>query len=232
MLQASSKIKKDCKNYNRGIITTIINNYYRSNNSDFLVSYSKPLNQMKQVILPLLFLLPFAGISQLDTSSKKYNVRKCKWGMTQAQVKETESLKPFKADDKNLYYNVEVDGYKFKLSYEFESDKLVSATLIYDQTHLDKQTFWNTFEKIGEKLDGKYGNHTDLTKWRNDRFKNSESSYGYAASKGDVSFNHVWHTDKTTISLIMSGEDYEIMLSVVYRDSNHESKETEFKPQP
>jgi hypothetical protein len=30
----------------------------------------------------------------------------------------------------------------------------------------------------------------------------------------------------------MSGEDYEIMLSVVYIDSNYESKETEFKPQP
>src|SRR5689334_3161098 len=128
---------------------------------------------MKQVILPLLLLFPVFAISQLNTSSKDYNVRKCKWGMSQLEVKATETLKPYLEEKNKLYYKVEVDGYKFVLSYEFDSEKLNSATLIYDETHVDKQTFWHNFEKIGEKLDGKYGRHTDLTKWSDDRFKNN-----------------------------------------------------------
>ncbi len=187
---------------------------------------------MKQVILPLLFLLPFAAKCQQEASSKDSDVRKCKWGMTQAEVKAAESLAPYMVEKNKLYYKVEVDSYKFILSYEFESEKLIRATLIYNETHINSQSYWNNFKRIAERMDGKYGEHTDLTKWSSDLFKQDERDYGFAVSNGDVSFHYAWYTDKTKISLIMSGEDYQVVLGVVYKDSNHETKETEFKPKP
>jgi hypothetical protein len=155
------------------------------------------------------------------------DVRKCRWGMTMDSVRKVETGKPYSAISVNntLSYKVEIDGYHFTIAYYFDKGRLFQCVMLYDEKHSNTETFYDNFLRISKKLESKYGDYEDRTKWKSTLFKDDESKYGLAAADGEVVFIRVWETTSSLIFLTLHGDNFECSMGLVYKDVLHVDKD-------
>ena len=103
------------------------------------------------------------------------------------------------------------------IGYYFVEDKLYSTRYIFNDKHSNKNDYVSDFKKINEILIDKYGEPDDTdTIWKNDLYKNRPQDYGLAVSIGHLVYYSSWKNDETTITLLLSGNNYKIQHNVQY----------------
>ncbi len=159
-----------------------------------------------------------------------YNFRKTKWGMSIAQVKSSEPLKVVKEDKDLLVYKTIVIGKNVFLVYIFVDNQLVRARYVLAESHTNKNDFISDYNDFKEILTKKYGKpKQDETFWRNDLYKDDYYHWGTAISLGHLVYLSSWETQDTEITLILTGENYDISCIVEY--SSKKLREIEKKAQ-
>lgn len=56
-------------------------------------------------------------------------------------------------------------------------------------------------------------------------YKDNSEDWGFAISLGDLAMISQWFTDTTEIGLTLSGDNYEIIFGIIYRDINYEKED-------
>ena len=134
---------------------------------------------MKKNVSILLIILCILTVSTLILFAKeaKYDFRKTKWGMSKEQVKKTEDKKPDFEDNTILSYEVMINEKYFECVYLFLEDKLYGSRYLFFGEHTNKDLYIDDYEEMKELLIKEYGKpKVDKVKWKNDLFKNLESS--------------------------------------------------------
>jgi len=134
---------------------------------------------VKKNVSILLIILCILAISTLILFAEevKYDFRKTKWGMSKEQVKATENKKPDFEDNTKLSYEVTISEKDFECAYLFLEDKLYGSGYLFFGEHTNKNLYIDDYEELKEILTKEYGKpKIDKVTWKNDLFKNLESS--------------------------------------------------------
>ena len=134
---------------------------------------------MKKNVSILLIILCILAVSTLILFAKeaKYDFRKTNWGMSKEQVKTTEDKKPVFEDNTMLSYEVTISEKDFECAYLFLEDKLYGSGYLFSGEHTNKNLYIDDYEELKEILTKEYGKpKIDKVTWKNDLFKNLESS--------------------------------------------------------
>jgi len=134
-------------------------------------------------------------------------------------------------EDKNLLvYKTSVIGKDVFVVYFFIDNQLTRARYALAESHSNKNDFIADYKDFKKILTKKYGNPSeDESLWRNDLFKDNYSEWGTALSIGHLVFFSTWKTNNTEISIILSGENYNISCIVEYSSTNLKEIETKAK---
>ena len=156
--------------------------------------------------------------------------RKANWGMTKAQVKQTETSEILKETDELLSYKSELAGYKSLVIYIFAGDKLTRAKYSIIEEHSNKNDYMTDYNSIKGMLEKKYGTPKDDEKvWKNDLYKEDYSQWGFAVSLGHLMYYSSWENDRTSIFFLLNGENYELKTVIEYTSKELGSVEDEMR---
>lgn len=169
-------------------------------------------------------LLTLMNIPSVSAASINPDFRNVAWGMSRDQVKTLETLPLDEERREGLsYYDFKIDNKECALIYLFtNADELKSATYFFLSKHTTLNDYLDDHEDLRKLLIEKYGQPIeDGPHWTNKQYFEEPEQYGLAVSKGHVEFLSVWETDRTTIKLIIDGENYKIRLSIFYLAKQH-----------
>ncbi|MFC1476728.1 hypothetical protein ACFL5S_02065, partial [Fibrobacterota bacterium] len=155
-------------------------------------------------------------VDELKTSTTD-DFRSVRWGMTVAQVKQTEKLKLLEEEMESLKYDYTLIGMKCNILYHFKAGKLASARYTIQQKHHDPALFNKDFVSLKKHLRLMYGAPATIQdNWGNDQFKSDESKWGFAVSIGFLTRLVTWRTGETKVALQMEGQNHEIFINIKY----------------
>lgn len=184
------------------------------------------------IAIALLSLLSVAAAAQ---DQDGYDFRKTRWGMTPAQVKASETLKPEEEAPETYFsntitYSTKVVGRPVKLVYYFINDELAGTAYTFQTIHSENNPYINDFNEVNKILNSKYGEPLQESKiWERDTYKNSPKDYGLAVSVGDLTLQNIWKTKTEYITLKLTLQNNNIMLGVMYISAAHNNLMYELK---
>ncbi len=144
--------------------------------------------------------------------------RKCNWGDGVEDVKATESAEPDEFLDDLLLYEFHVGGFPVSATFHFVNGLLHLGMYRFKQEHTDDNKFIDDFESLQTLLTSKYGKPKEITDvWLNDLFRDDNEKRGTAVSRGDHVIFVKWNDDETSITLQLTGDNYEIRMAAIYR---------------
>jgi len=180
---------------------------------------------MVNTIILLLFLLVSSDLISQEKIQKN-DFRNSRWGMKKDKVLSTEKNKPKDAGTRGQYfialYTGVIAGMEADYLYWFLDDVLVQGAYILKEKHSNKNEYINDYNKLKEILTRKYGSpiKSDL-RWFKDLYKDRPQDYGIAVSTGHLGFESKWKTDRTLIRLTLKGDNYKLILDLLYKSKLH-----------
>ena len=151
------------------------------------------------------------------TGHDPYHFRRCRWGMTSDQVRESETAELIKESEEGLIFKGRVSRYPCLMAFIFAQGRLVRAKYNLLGEHVSPNDYFDDFEHLQGILVRKYGEPVDQKQhWLDDRLREEEESWGKAVALGHLVFWAGWQTEATEISLMLRGEDQRILLEVEY----------------
>jgi hypothetical protein len=162
-----------------------------------------------------------AVAEKMEKEARQEDFRGAKWGMSPAQVRETERKKP---DDEsqtgakmNLYYHDTISGLPSDVLYIFAYDELVRAKYLLRVKHSNDNEYIRDYDKLSEALMEKYGSpkSKDVV-WKNDLYKEDPQHWGIAVALGHAVFYTTWETSATVIFLYLDGDNFKIDFGIEY----------------
>ena len=116
--------------------------------------------------------------------------------------------------------------------YYFVNDKLWKGVYIFSETHTNKNKYIEDYLSITKILKKKYGDPTETdVLWSNDLYKNDYSDWGFSVSMGYTTFYSQWKTENTSISIILSGNNYKLSHKLAYESTIYSAEFEESKNQ-
>ena len=148
----------------------------------------------------------------------QFDFRKTRWGMNKSQVKKTELESVIEVDDNDLLaYSGVVANMNAYIIYYFVNNKLVRAAYSFLAEHTNNNKYITDYGNLKKTITQKYGTPIiDEQVWENSMFKDDESAWGNAISFGHLYYSSDWETDTTLIRLILSGDNFEVLLVTGY----------------
>ncbi|MGE5549452.1 MAG: hypothetical protein ACM3ZC_02850 [Bacteroidota bacterium] len=147
-----------------------------------------------------------------------YDLRKIRWGMSMAEVQAAEGREPvFRNDEAMAYAGISMAAHSFDLAYYFNDDRLYQAIYIWSDKSFGAKECFTVFDNLKELLNAKYGpSLRDDRIWRNNLYRDDPDSWELAVTTGSLSCYAFWETERTAITLILTGKNYEVSLMVGY----------------
>jgi hypothetical protein len=164
---------------------------------------------------------PWSWVIAQSAAQKNPDLRKVKWGMTQAEVLATEPTKPSNShqDQGRLfltYGDIKLVNLDARLVYIFVSDKLLRAKYIFVTEHTNKNDFLEDYFNIDDGLNDKYGKAKMNADWKNQLYLDDKSQWGFAISLGHLALKTRWENPRTKIGHYLDGENYQITHQIEY----------------
>ena len=180
---------------------------------------------MKKVCVIILFIVIMGSVLNAQ------DFRKANWGMSKKQVKETEKIKDIYSEKEDvIVYISTLAGYKCMIGYIFTKNKLARAKYSFLEEHTNKNDYILDYDKILELLKKKYGKTLEENDyWKNDLFKDKYSDWGTAISIGHYLKYAKWEDEKTNVTTLLNGENYDISHVIEYSSKNLREVEQEDK---
>lgn len=178
---------------------------------------------MKNLILFVLAFLIFCSTNGQD-------FRKANWGMSPSQVKSTESLEIIKEDNDVLAYKTTLADFDAYVVYIFAGNKLTRAKYIITETHSNKNDYISDYNTLKSLLQKKYGTPVEEEKyWKDDLYKDDYSDWGFAVSLGHLIYYSTFKNENTDVTIMLSGENYEIDNVIEYTSKSLGNVEQELR---
>jgi len=156
--------------------------------------------------------------------------RSIEWGKNPQVVKESEKLELLSEDDGLLMYETDISGLKLIVGYLFTSDKLTTGRYLSNDNHSNKNDYITDYKLLKNLLEKKYGSPLeDEIVWKNDLYRDDYSEWGFAISLGHLYYYSKWSNNSSDITIILSGENYEITLLIEFKSKNLKDFEKEEK---
>ena len=127
-----------------------------------------------------------------------------------------------------IEYGVLICAY---LAYYFTEDgRLYSTRYILTEPHSNEDLYISDYEKIRSAITKKYGEPLlDFDSWSDE---DKESYYkgreGTALEYGYLSYYTIYSLEETTISMIMSADNYEVSTTITYESKNLDPGEADY----
>lgn len=151
------------------------------------------------------------------SESSNAGFRKTTWGMDRTEVIASENNDDYEEGENFLGYSGQIAGLPCTIRYVFVRDSLVRGKLAFTVQHANNNDFLDDFEKLKGMLIKKYGcPGEDETVWKDDLYKDDYNERGMAVSCGHLVNLAKWDLGETQISCELSGDNYEIELSIHY----------------
>ena len=157
------------------------------------------------------------------------------WGDTQETViaKEGNPLLSSEMTNRDvtyIAYNTTVAGKKAILAYYFSDQGLFTVRYILQESHSNENMYITDYEAIRSAITKKYGDPLfDFESWQDD----SKKSY-YANRKGDalsygyLTYFTMYSLERTSISMQMSADNYEISTNIQFESKNISFAEADY----
>jgi hypothetical protein len=151
--------------------------------------------------------------------AEEYNFRNTKWGMTQDEVKRTETLKISTATKDKLKYNLVMYQWKTNLNYYFGANGVLNSAEYNFFNHIPAIINANALDQMGvalyhslqSDLIQKYGQpQEDNTIWTNESFKSLPENLGAHIAQGHLILLTLWETNRTIVALSCK-RDYQFL---------------------
>lgn len=128
-------------------------------------------------------------------------------------------------DGDTLWTTASVAGKDADIFFAFENNQLVQGVVSFSEKHSNDFSYISDFETIKELLVEKYGEPVeDDEAWLNDLFKDDPMDYGLAVAAGHLIYRVIWETSDTQITLLLTGDNYDIMHFISYSPLGYEVK--------
>lgn len=145
--------------------------------------------------------------------------RDVRWGMTLLEVQRTEQAEYLGYHERQLIYSVEVAGMPGLLAYRFRQTRLDRAHYLLEPRTIVNDLWFEDFARLARLLEEKYGPPAaQEERWLNDRYRADPGSWALAVSVGDLRLGRRWVTDRTVVTLLLSGDEYKMSLGLEYAD--------------
>lgn len=175
--------------------------------------------------------------------SAQPDFRKAAWGMSESQVRSTESNAPAASDQSNgdlilRYDSLRLASLDCRVIYVFNHDRLVRAKYMFETEHTDLNDFIRDFKAIEPLLLEKHGKPSaERAIWEDDSTQLEPKSYldqdraspasilpsdpfvGLAVSLGHLRLYAQWEGARTAVVHALSGHDHQIIHQVEYRSA-------------
>ena len=158
--------------------------------------------------------VPAAPQSSVQQSSRKEtHFRKASWGMSEQQVRASESATYVASNDIELLYRGEVAGMPANICYFFQKGALIGGTYVLIPMHLNNNQYIEDYATIKEILRKQYGKPgKDETKWKDNLFKDDPNYRGTAVVMGELVLSASWETEASEILLVLSRDNLGVKL--------------------
>jgi hypothetical protein len=155
--------------------------------------------------------------SQPSTPNNEIGFRKAAWGMNRDQVIQTEGREDVEEGANYLSYAGQVAGLSCSILYIFVEGTLVRGKYFFNVSHSNDNDHLSDYSTLKEMLIKKYGRPLEDEKlWKDDLYKDDYQEWGLAVSSGRLTMYAKWEKSETEIALILSGDNYQIDLSIEY----------------
>ena len=180
---------------------------------------------MRRIAFVIAFVVVLAGATQAF-AEESFDFRNTRWGMSQAQVRASESGKPFQEFENaaGFIYDKNVAGMKCSIAYVFVANMLVRARYTFHEEHSNPDQYIVDREKLHNILSKKYGdpdNDETIFIANKEYYSRNRDKIGRGFATGDINRRSFWHTAWTDIYLYLSGDNYRNELFVEYRSRSH-----------
>lgn len=179
-----------------------------------------------------LFILLLVLVTSSESIAEDFTFRNTKWGMSIDEVKQSEKLKVAQEDNELLGYKTRVIDKDVLLAYIFVNTKLVRAKYVLAERHTNSNDYLIDYNDFNSILTKKYGEpEEDKTIWRNDLYQDDPSEYGTAVSVGHLLKYAKWQTLSTSITSILTGENFNVTVGVEFQSKKYGELENKSKEQ-
>jgi hypothetical protein len=158
-----------------------------------------------------------------DTAETSYehDFRSAEWGMSPEEVRRSEPGLT-RVQPGTLAATDTVAGFPVRVYFEFVDDKLVKGYHYVLLSHPGWNPYVDDFERLKSYLADQYGKpDSDLVLWEEGALRSDRSGWGRAVAVGDLQLRAFWTLPETEITLLLTGEDYQIGLGTVYESRRH-----------
>lgn len=156
---------------------------------------------------------------ETDEMPVNYDFRSTTWGMSKDDVINAEGVQPDASNDSSLVYlNENICGLDTTVYYSFNNNELIGGMYLIQESHTNENAYIDDYNNLKKALILKYGEpDADNINWKDDLWKDDPQDYGLAVSLGDLTYVSTWDLPNNLIGLILSGDNYEISLIIIYR---------------
>lgn len=166
----------------------------------------------------------------LTVSAFSQDFRKATWGMSLSQVKSTETNEVVKETSELVAYKTTLAGFEAYAIYIFAGNKLTRGKYLITENHSNKNDYISDYNSLNELLKKKYGEPTEnQTYWKNDLYKDDYSDWGFAVSLGHLLYYSTYKNSNTEITIMLSGDNYEIENVIEYTSTSLGKVEEELR---
>lgn len=152
--------------------------------------------------------------------------RDADWGMSKAEVKETEGQKLLQEKPGTLYYTDTFQGYQMYVVYKFqqEKDQLMEGQYILQEDLPGPEQYIQAFQDVETALTEQLGEaKIDTTLFQSKEYMGNSGKYPEALSEGDIRFQTMWENENSkVISQLWNGQ--KIRLAVQYVSKEFQEK--------
>lgn len=138
------------------------------------------------------------------------------WGDPIAEVQATETMDFEVEVGHMLYYKGSVANLPTTLVYQFTEGRLTRANYVFKATHYIPATYIDDFDRVQEILVRNYGEPNAQGVRYHLPAQDVFPELSYAIIRGELELYSEWHTDRTSITHVLSGEDFRALHGVIY----------------
>lgn len=182
-----------------------------------------PRNNIFAFVLSMALLLK--GLS--SAWAEEFDLRSVRWGMSQDEVRASESLSPKEAHKDGLVYFTKLGDMDTVLAYLFRDDRLVAvAYTMLTNYSADYSACVRDFELVKGKLSSKYGTpgaEDDRKVWKDRSAESDPSLWPAAVATGNLSLYAQFLSERTLVRQSLKSENGIVVMTIGYADRSRKS---------
>jgi len=181
--------------------------------------------------------MPSQSLPPNVSTFRGFQFRKTRWGMSEREVRDSESSDPARESTNVLGFQSSVAGLSCETYYIFFDSQLVRGKYLFIERHSNDNHYISDYVTLKELLTEKYG--LPLARdgrlidqiWMNDLYQDDPDDWGTAIGAGHLVYVSEWQQEETKVCLILRGDNYEIQLAIEYSSKQHEGLEEQSRQQ-